>query len=82
MFVLTWSWDIPNLLDNLMKNVDQGVELGIIDDGYDVKCRILAPWLNRKVVKYLDEKYPLLNVHLAKKIYDCAKCCRENIDRR
>ena len=77
----TWSWDIPNLLQNLMTNVDQGVELGIIEDGDDVKRRILAPWLNKKVVKYLDEKYPLLNVHLAKKIYDCAKQCEQNIGR-
>lgn len=58
------------LLDNLMTNVDQGVELGIIEDGNEVKRRILAPWLNKKVVKYLDEKYPLLNVHLVKKIYE------------
>lgn len=77
----TWSWDIPNLLQNLMTNVDQGVELGIIEDGDEVKRRILAPWLSKKVVKYLDEKYPLLNVHLAKKIYDCAKQCEQNIGR-
>lgn len=77
---LTWSWDIPNLLENLMTNVDQGVELGVIEDGNEVKRRILAPWLNKKVVKYLDEKYPLLNVHLARKIYECAKQCEQNID--
>lgn len=76
---LTWSWDIPNLLQNLMTNVDQGVELGIIEDGDDVKRRILAPWLNKKVVKYLDEKFPLLNVHLAKKIYECTKQCEQNL---
>ena len=64
-----------------MANVDQGVELGIIEDGCSVKRRILAPWLNKEVVKYLDEKYPLLNVHLAKKIYECAKHCEQNIDK-
>lgn len=77
----TWNWDIKNLLENLMHNVDQGVELGIVDDADEVKRMILAPWLNKKIVKYLDEKYPLLGVHLPRKIYECAKQCEQNLDK-
>lgn len=73
-----WNWDIKNLLQNLMKNVDDGVRFGIIDDGDKAKQEILRPWLNKEIVEYLDSKYPLLNIHLAEKIYDSAKACYES----
>lgn len=65
----TWNWDIPALLKNLDDNLKQGVELGVVEDLDDARKKLFAPWMNKKVVKYLDEKYPLLGVSLAKKIW-------------
>lgn len=64
-----WDWTIENLFDIVDASVAEGVELGIIDDPDDVKRRIFAPWKNKEVVKYLDKKYPLLGVHIARKIF-------------
>jgi DNA polymerase I-like protein with 3'-5' exonuclease and polymerase domains len=69
----TWDYDIANLLQNIKQNLIAGHEKGLIADVNSVYKEILRPWLNKDVVKYLDEKYPLLDVHLAKKIYQCAK---------
>ena len=69
----TWNYDIANLLQNIKQNLIAGHEKGLIADVNSVYKEILRPWLNKDVVKYLDEKYPLLDVHLAKKIYQCAK---------
>lgn len=69
----TWNFDIANLLQNIKQNLIAGHEKGLIADVNSVYKEILRPWLNKDVVKYLDEKYPLLDVHLAKKIYQCAK---------
>ena len=69
----TWDWSIPNLLKNIKQNLIAGQEKGIVKDANEAFKLVLKPWLNKEVVKYLDEKYPLLNVHLAKKIYECAK---------
>lgn len=66
----TWNWDIKNLLDILDRSIIRAHELGTCDSIEETRQKVFSPWMNKKVVKYLDEKYPLLNVKLARKIYN------------
>lgn len=69
----TWDWSIPNLLKNIDDNIKSGYESGLLDNPEEVRKLIYTPWMNKECVKYLDSKYPLLNVHLARKIYEETK---------
>lgn len=66
-----WDWSLPHLKANLEKSVDDGIASGLYSESREeILKKIFAPWRNKKVLKYLDTHFPLLNVSLIKEITD------------
>lgn len=59
-----WDWEIPHLLTNIYKALQDQVRLGQLeakdlDSTWDL---VLKPWKSKSMRKLLQERYPLLNV--------------------
>lgn len=64
-----WDWALPNLLSIIDKAVTQGCEEGLYSAPKDeIMDKITAPWRDRKLMKYLNKRYPILNVDLEAEI--------------
>lgn len=58
-----WDWSLPNIVDSIIKSVDHAQEIGVLEgDRQDVLREIFAPWRNKEMRAYLQERYPLLGV--------------------
>jgi len=58
-----WDWSIPNIVDSIVKSIDQAEELNLLEGSKDeVLKTIFEPWRNKKMRTYLQSKYPLLGV--------------------
>jgi hypothetical protein len=58
-----WDWSIPNLIQILLKTIDDIEALGQLEGTKEeVIEKVFAPWYNKKVRQYLQDKYPILGV--------------------
>jgi DNA polymerase I-like protein with 3'-5' exonuclease and polymerase domains len=58
-----WDWSIPNLITNLKSTLADSKELGVLaGEPDDVLEEILRPWRSKKIRKFLQSEFPLLNV--------------------
>jgi len=58
-----WSWAIPELVSNLKSVVHEANELKVlVGTEEEVMNEILEPWRNTDMRKFLQKKFPLLNV--------------------
>lgn len=61
----TWDWSLPNLGTCIFNSVIDQYTNGVLESKTEVKdalTKILRPWENQEQLKYLNSKYPLLNV--------------------
>jgi len=69
-----WGWDLPGLIQIINTSVDAGIQEGVFTQSREEILKLIyAPWKNRDVLAYLDENFPLLNVHLIKEIQDVVR---------
>ena len=60
---LKWDWSLPNLVANIMANVDEAEANGVLEgDKQDVLREIFKPWANKKCRNWLQKNFPLLDV--------------------
>lgn len=58
-----WDWSLPNIVDSIVKSVDQAAEMGVLEGERDAVLKeIFEPWRNKKMRNYLQARYPLLGV--------------------
>lgn len=78
-----WDWSIPALVQALVESVDEAERDGLLEGKrQDVLNSIFEPWRNKKMRRYLQKHYPLLNVanlddqitEAVKVIYEEKKC--------
>lgn len=72
---IKWDWSIPNLISILEETIKRADELKVLEGSpSDVLKIILTPWKSKSIRKYLQDKYPLLNVKdLDKQIIDAIR---------
>lgn len=72
-----WDWSIPNIVEGIIKSIDEAKEFGLLEEGRDrddIIKEIFRPWANKPLRKMLQQKYPLLNVEdLDKQIVDAIR---------
>lgn len=70
-----WDWSLPNIVDGIVKSVDEAEEFGMLDRPKDeILKEIFRPWAKKEMRTMLQEKYPLLNVSdLDKQIVDAIR---------
>ncbi len=60
---IKWDWTFPHLFDSIRTSVEDSAKKGFVAEPVDeVLEEIFAPYRDKKVRKYLNEKYPILNV--------------------
>lgn len=58
-----WDWSLPNIVSNIMANVNHAEELGLLEGNKeDVLRLIFKPWTNKESRHWLQKNFPLLNV--------------------
>ncbi len=66
---ISWNWCLPSLVDILEQAVAEGIKNKILTESKeDIMEKILAPWKNPKIRKYLNKNYPMLGVDLESEI--------------
>jgi len=70
-----WDWSLPNIVSCITKSIDDLEAAGQLDRPKDeVMKTIFRPWAKKEMRRYLQEKYPLLNVKdLDREIRDAIK---------
>ena len=69
-----WGWELPELIKHIETAVDEGIEGKFYTQSKEeIMGLILAPWKNKATLAMLDEKWPLLDVHLTKEISDAVR---------
>lgn len=70
-----WDWSLPNIVECLLQSVAEAEANGMLEIPKEqVIKQIFKPWANKKTRRYLQQKYPLLNVsNLDKQIIDAIK---------
>jgi hypothetical protein len=58
-----WDWSLPDLVGAITKTIDDMDKFDLLVEDRDTTLKIIfEPWRNKKVRRYLQDKYPLLNV--------------------
>jgi hypothetical protein len=74
-----WGWALPELLGILEKSVDKGIADKLLSEDKDtIMGKILAPWKDPETLKFLNEKWPLLNVDLESEIAEAVAVFETN----
>lgn len=64
-----WDWSLPNLVTIIESSVDEGIKGGMFTESKEqIMKKIYAPWRDEDALKFLDSKFPLLDVSLRKEI--------------
>lgn len=58
-----WDWSLPNIVDGVIKSIDEAAELGLLEgERDDVLMEVFKPWRDKEMRKWLQTKFPLLDV--------------------